>query len=66
MLLKKIENVSGSTINNLTDDEDNDDENERKQTLYNESDTIALLKFCSKCFSFEGDEKCGSYFDFKV
>ena len=61
-----FENVSGSTVNILTDDEDNDDENERKQTLYNESNTIALLRFCSKCFSCGGDERCGSYSDFKV
>lgn len=62
---KKIENVSGSTVNNLTDD-DNDDENERKQTLYNESNTIALLRFCLKCFSCGGDEKCDSYSNFKA
>ena len=34
-ILRKIVNVSGSTVNNLTNDEDNGDENERKQTLYN-------------------------------
>jgi E1A/CREB-binding protein len=64
-ILKKFENIL-EVIEDDPSSIDETEDGESRLTLLNESKTFALMRFCSKCFSCGGDEKCGSYAEFKT
>lgn len=64
-ILKKFEAVHANSESNIVDDSETDQESECYFST-SEAKTITLMRCCSKCFSCGGDEKCGTYAEFKV
>lgn len=64
-ILKKFEAVHANFESNIVDDSETDQESECYFST-SEAKTITLMRCCSKCFSCGGDEKCGTYAEFKV